>query len=338
MLLYNQMMKTKQIKNPKGKENKMKNEKGNNIYEMITNQIIEKLEKGVVPWQKPWSSHSPYPVNLTSKRNYRGINVFILYLQNLSNKYNSPFWLTFNQAKKVSGYEKAGRFWKWTEKSKDPKYGVKKGEKGTMVVFWKFIEVDDTTTVSGKKTIPLLRYYTVFNVDQCNLPEKVLAKINVNKRTESEIGTIEKAEKICADYKIKVEHGGDRAYFDKKNDLIQLPEKTRYESDDEYYMTRFHEMIHSTGVKEKLDRESIVDASYFGDNNYSKEELIAEMGACFLAAESGINLENTKMFDNTASYLSGWMKKIKDDPKLLVQAAGKAQKAVDFILGKEWNK
>ncbi len=315
---------------------------GNNIYEIITNQIVEKLEDGLVPWQKPWASHSPFPVNFTSKKNYRGINVFILYLQNLANKYNSPFWLTFNQAKKISGYEKSGRYWKWTKmtngKRIDPKYGVKKGETGTRVIFWKFIEINDSDAPDGRKNIPLLRYYTVFNVDQCNLPKKVLAKINIDKRTESEINTIDKAEKICANYKIKVEHGGDRAYYNKKDDFIQLPDRTRYESDEEYYLNRFHEMIHSTGSKEKLDRDTIVDASYFGDSNYSKEELIAEMGACFLAAESGINLEGSKIFDNSVSYLKGWMDKIKSDPKLLIQAAGKAQKAVDFILGKEWKK
>jgi len=315
----------------------MKPGKGNNVYEMITNQIIENLEKGVVPWQKPWSTHSPYPLNLTSKHNYRGINVFILYLQNIVNKYNSPYWLTFNQAKKISGYEKTGRYWKWTKEGDDPKFGVKKGETGTRVVFWKFLEVDDPDTASGKKNIPLLRYYTVFNVDQCNLPEKVLEKINIDKRTESEIGTIDTAEEICNNYEVDFNHSGDRAYYNKKNDRIQMPDKTRFATDEEYYMTRFHEMIHSTGSKERLDRDSIVDASYFGDENYSKEELIAEMGACFLAAESGINLENTTMFENSTSYLAGWMKKIKDDPKLLIQAAGKAQKAVDFILGKEWN-
>lgn len=332
------MGETKQIINPNGKERKMKTPtKGNNVYEMITNQIVENLEKGFVPWQKPWSTHSPYPVNLTSKRNYRGINVFILYLQNLANNFNSPYWMTFNQAKKVSGYKKAGRFWKWDKEGEDPKFGVKKGETGTRVVFWKFLDIDDPDAPSGKKKIPLLRYYTVFNVDQCNLPEKVLAKIAISKRTESEIGTIDVAEEICNNYKVDFDHGGDRAYYHKKDDKIQMPEKARFSSDEEYYMTRFHEMVHSTGSKERLDRDSIVDASYFGDENYSKEELIAEMGACFLAAESGINLENTTLFENSTSYLTNWMKKIKDDPKLLIQAAGKAQKAVDFILGKEWN-
>lgn len=310
----------------------------NKIYDLITNQMVEKLEKGVVPWQKPWSVHNPWPVNFASKRNYRGINVFILYMENLANNYESPFWLTFNQAKKISGYKKSGRFWKWDGKGKDPKYGVKKGEKSTMVVFWKFLEVADDDKPGKMKRIPLLRYYNVFNVDQCHLPDKILKKIkSVEKRDESDVGVIEKAEKICNEYEIEVKHGGEKAYYHKNNDFINLPNKTRFASDADYYLVRFHEMVHSTGHKDRLNRDTIVDATIFGNNNYSKEELIAEMGACFLAAEAGINLKDSKLFDNSAAYLRGWLSKIKNDTKLLIQAAGKAQKAVDYILGRKWD-
>jgi len=321
----------------KRKDRKMAKGKKTDIYQMITDGMIEKLEEGIVPWQKPWASHNPWPMNISSKRAYRGINTLILYLENMAHGYNSPYWLTFNQAKKVSGYEKKGRFWKWAGKGKDPKYGVRKGEIGTRVVFWKFLDVDDPEAPNGKRRIPLLRYYTVFNVDQCDLPEKFLKKISIDKREIDETTTIEKAEKIVAGYEVNIEHGGDRAFYNKKDDFIRLPKKTRFASDAEYYATLFHEMIHSTGSKERLNRETLVDAVPFGDNNYSKEELVAEMGAMFLAAEAGINLEGSKIFDNSAAYLKNWLDRIKEDSRLLIQAAGKAQKAVDFILGKTFN-
>jgi antirestriction protein ArdC len=278
------------------------------VYEIITNQILEKLESGVAPWQRPWKG-SIFPANAVSKKNYRGINVFLLFFSG----YDSQYWLTFNQCKKLGGT-------------------VKKGEGATPIVFWKFIEVDDEEAPSGKKKVPLLRYYNVFNIEQCELPEKVLAKLNGN----NDNNPIEAAEAICEGYDIQVDHGGARAYYHKTEDRIKLPEMTSFDSSEDYYFVKFHEMGHSTGHKDRLDRNTLVDATYFDDENYSKEELVAEMTACFLAVEAGLDLEDSKQINNSAAYIKHWMEKISKDPKLVVSAAGQAQKAVDLILGKSY--
>jgi len=284
-----------------------------NVYEIITNNIVEKIETmGELPWHKPWNSVEVLPLNTVSKKTYRGVNVLILYLESMNKGYSSPYWLTYKQAKDLGGH-------------------VNPGEKGTPVVFWKFIEVDAATEEdpNKKKKVPLLRYYTVFNVDQCELPEKVLAKIKTKK---PEVNKIEEIEKIVANYNINIRHGGTRAAYNKNDDFIMMPDAADFDNIDSYYHALFHEMIHSTGHKDRLNRESIADASFFGDENYSKEELVAEIGACFLSSMTNIKSE----IENSAAYVKGWLKKIKEDSKLIIHAAAAAQKAVDYIL-KETN-
>jgi antirestriction protein ArdC len=267
------------------------------VYEIITERIIELLKAGTVPWRKPWRSSAP--ANLISKKPYRGINAFLL--NSLS--FESPYFVTFNQAKQLGG-------------------SVRRGEKGAPVVFWQFIEKQ---TEDGKKEIPLLRYYTVFNISQCEgIPVPAVQTSTVN--------SIAACECIIEGMpnRAQIEHGGNEAVYIPKLDRIQMPAKASFGSAEEYYSTLFHELIHSTGHQARLGRKGVIEAAYFGSQSYCAEELIAEMGSSFLCGEAGIE---TATIENSAAYIKGWLTKFRSDKWMIVSAAGQAQKAADYVLG-----
>ncbi|WP_163531432.1 ArdC family protein [Halobacillus ihumii] len=270
------------------------------IYEMITNQIIEKLEQGVIPWRKPWVNG--IAVNWKTQKPYRGINTMLL---------DGGEYATFKQIKEAGG-------------------NVKKGEKSHIVVFWKMLKVEDEEKEKEKK-IPLLRYYRVFNVGT------QVEGLETKRTYETfEHNPIEEAEKIKKEYfngpSFSFQSG--RAYYVPFEDRVNVPPKKDFEDVNEYYSTLFHEMVHSTGHKDRLDREGVTGKISFGSENYSKEELIAELGASMLCGVTGI--ENNTI-DNSASYIQAWLKKLKDDKTLIVSASQKAQKASDHILGVEFS-
>lgn len=301
--------------------------KTKDVYQQITDAIIEKLEAGVNPWKRPWSGKfdsGSTPRSLATGKPYRGTNRFVLSV--LGTPYESPFWVTYRGAQKLGGH-------------------VRKGESGAPCIFWKWIKVDrkdkdgnvltDANGDPKKKTIPFARKFTVFNVEQTTLePEQLPAyarpKEVVQPRDEHEV--IEAAEALWEGYEGRppLRHGGSRAFYRPVADFIQLPEPEQFTSSEGYYATLFHESIHSTGHESRLDRDTLTDACAFGDTNYSKEELVAEIGAAFLCGDAGI--END-ILDQSASYLQGWIKKLSGDPKLVVYAAQTAQKAVDHVLG-----
>lgn len=278
-----------------------------NVYEIITNRITEQLEKGVIPWKKTWTGGiEGMPQNFITKKAYRGINPFLL----MSMGYSSPYWMTFNQAKAKSAT-------------------VKKGEKGTPVIFWNWTE---KTNEAGKvESIPFLKYYTVFNADQVeglNLPV-------VEGEVKPVFNPIMECEKIVEGMPLKpvVAYGGDRACYAPSTDKVCMPEKIAFISEPEYYGTLFHELIHSTKHESRLNRkDDNGKTSHFGNETYSKEELVAEFGAAFLCGVSGIE---TTVIENQAAYIQGWLKRLKDDSKVLVTAAAQAQKAADYILNKK---
>lgn len=287
------------------------------VYEKVTNEIIEALEKGVLPWEMPWFTpdRGGGLKNFASKTGYRGINVFLLGLAMMKGGFSSPYFATFNQIKNMGG-------------------NVKKGAKGQAVVFWKMLEKSTGRTNSKGEPevneIPLLRYYTVFNYEQAEgiaLP-KALAPVE----RSLDWDPLAEAEKIRDGYRNRpdIREMETRAYYSPSRDLINIPKREMFKTREGYYATLFHEMAHSTGHKDRLNREGIVDAHFFGDEVYSKEELIAEMGSAFLCARAGIAASTR---DNHAAYIKGWLKALKNDPKMVVQAAGKAQKAADLILG-----
>lgn len=278
------------------------------VYQIITDRILAKLEEGIIPWRKPWTSEAGEPQNLFSRREYRGINVFMLGMSGFS----SPFWMTYRQAQAYGA-------------------NVRKGEKSTPVVFWKFLDTTDKTT-GEKKQIPLLRYYNVFNLEQVeNMPEKHIPTVSSSPR---EFSPIEAAAKLVDSMPQRptIRHGSTGAFYRPSEDFVSMPRPVEFNTPEEYYSTLFHELAHSTGHASRLDRPEVSgNNSGFGSHSYGREELLAEMTAAFLCATAGI--ENTTI-DNSAAYLQSWMKTIKADTKLLVIAASGAQKAADFILNR----
>ena len=273
----------------------------NAIYSLITDRIISAIEAGgIAPWRKPWvTSASNAPRNPITGKLYRGINVFLLGACG----FEDPRWMTFNQAKAKGGM-------------------VRKGQKGCPVVFWKWIEIE---TENGKEEIPYLRYYTVFNVSQ--IDGLKLPKFEREVRTVGE--TLDAADTIIRNYidGPEVVHGGNVASYSPRLDRIAMPRQEDFESYAAYASTIFHEMSHSVGHASRLNRPGIADFDGFGSQKYAKEELIAELGAAFLCGHAGI--EN---LDQSAAYVDNWLHALKNDKKLIVQAAAAAQKSADWVM------
>lgn len=277
----------------------------NAVYGIITDRIIKLLEAGTIPWRSPWSAGSP--ANIVSRKAYRGINPFMLACSGFS----SPYWMTFKQAQNLGGT-------------------VRKGERSTPVVFyktWTFGTTDADTGERGAKTVPILRYYNVFNLSQCDgiadpdagADRPIIAPID---RCAAVVDGMPNPPRI--------EHGEPRAYYRPSSDLVNMPTLQLFTSAEAYHATLFHELGHATGHKSRLDREGVTGGAGFKSAEYSREELIAEMTAAFLCGHCGIDAAT---IDNAASYIAGWMRKLRDDATLIVRAASAAQKAADYILG-----
>jgi antirestriction protein ArdC len=271
----------------------------NSVYEIVTNKIMEKLEQGTVPWKKPWVNGNA-AVNWKTQKPYRGMNTMLL---------DPGEYVTFKQVQEAKGK-------------------VKKGAKSEIVVFWKWIDTKNKDTGKDEK-IPLLRHYRVFNIDQCEGIE--------SKRQEEETfehDPIEEAENIIKGYiySPSFSYNPGRAYYQPSIDHINIPPMKDFRQVEEYYATTFHELTHSTGHASRLKRNGITSATaHFGSEEYSQEELVAEIGASMLTGLAGF-VDVT--FDNSAAYIQSWLRKLKT---LIVKAASQAQKAVDYILGETKN-
>ena len=287
------------------------------VYAKITARIVSALREGVVPWHQPWNAAQGRPRNLISGTPYRGVNLWLL-----SHQEGCPFWLTYRQASQIGGH-------------------VKKGAKGQTVIFWKFMarkggELDgDEAGEQDRKErggYALARAYTVFNAAQCALPEAWAERAQVVVPDMDPAHKIAACEKIVADMpgRPAITHGGGAAFYRQGVDQVTMPAPGSFEAPELYYSTLFHELTHCTGHAGRLNRATLVDALRFGDTNYSKEELIAEMGAAFLCGVAGIENRTT---DASAGYIHGWLDKLSNDTQLLVQAASQAQRAADYILG-----
>jgi antirestriction protein ArdC len=282
----------------------------NKVYEIITDRIIKQLEAGEIPWSKPWITAQPK--NVISGKNYKGINVLML-----QGQYKNPYWLTYKQAIDQGG-------------------NVRKGEKSTPIIYWMIRKsttktdkvTGDKVTTTQERDFPILRYYNVFNVEQCDdLPDE-LYKVN----DQIDFIPVEKAEEIITGYpgQPEIKHEQQRAFYNPARDFINMHVKESFDEIESYYSVLFHEMIHSTGHESRLNR--LTDTAAFGNEDYSKEELIAELGASFLRAETGINADS--QMTRSAAYIQSWIKALKNDTKMIIQAAGKSQKATDYILNK----
>jgi antirestriction protein ArdC len=280
------------------------------IYQMVTDRIIAKLEQGVVPWEKPWNAKVGMPKNLITGKEYQGMNLVLLGSQN----YDNPYWLSYKQATEKGG-------------------SIRKGEKGSIIVYWSYLdkttgkpanlESDSPQKTKSKDIVPILRYYTVFNANQCdNIKTPEQPQVITSHNPIKEAADIIAAMKNAPDIK----HGFTKACYNRGTDIVSMPAETAFKTPEHYYSTLFHEVVHSTGHETRLDRKF---GTQFGDQDYAKEELVAEMGAAFLCAKTGI--DNTAIRENEASYIQSWLKALQDDRKLVVVAAGHAQKAVNLI-------
>lgn len=278
------------------------------VYEMVTDRIIEQLESGVIPWQKPWTGVKSGAFNRISKKPYSLLNQMLL-------KFDGEY-ATFKQWQDLGGH-------------------VRKGEKSEIVCFWKIQPVEEEQEDGTKvvKQIPLLRYYNVFHISQVDgvepLPQEAI---------DNNIEPIEKAENVLHDYwtreNITVKHmAGNRAYYSPTLDMICLPLFEQFTDANEYYSTAFHESVHSTMKETRCnraeDRKSKLVA--FGSEEYSKEELVAEIGSATILNIIGVATKGS--FKNSAAYIQNWLSVLRNDVKFIVSASSKAEKAVKYILG-----
>ena len=265
------------------------------VYEIITDQIIAQLEKGVAPWRKPWTVG--LPKNLLSGKVYRGINLFLLSMA------GSEYFVTRKQAESLGGKIRC---------------------KGLPVVFWKMREWENLKT-GEKEQIPFLRYYRVYPVTG--------VEGLVEPSSGKEINTsIETAETIIREMPNRpvINYGGNKACYSPSKDEVKMPELQSFMDSAHFFHTSFHELSHSTGHESRLNRPGVTNNWEFGSHEYSDEELVAEMTASFLSGIAGIE---QNILENSASYLNAWLTRIKADPKLIVQIGSRAQKAADYILG-----
>lgn len=279
------------------------------VYSMVTDRIIAQLEQGYIPWRKPWASCLDGAFNRLSRKPYSILNQMLLM--------HDGEYATMRQWNEVGGR-------------------VRQGSKSEIIVFWKLQdrqELNEDGELVMKQT-PVLRYYNVFHISQV---DNVLP---LGRTRDYETKPIEKAEVILKDY-IKREHitlsvgESDRAFYCPSDDSISLPKITQFEKAEEFYSTAYHEAGHSTLKASRCNREADNQTAYFGNENYSKEELIAEITSASILHSIGIETSDT--FMNSTAYIQNWLKVLKGDKRLIVQASSKAEKATKYILNIEEN-
>lgn len=277
-----------------------------NIYQMVTDRIIAELEQGKIPWQKPWTGRGDGAWNRVSGRPYSYLNQMLL---------GKPGeYLTYKQCTEAGGK-------------------VRKGEKSSVCVFWKQIKVEEEKDGEKKtRLVPMLRYYNVFHIDQCEGIEQKHHR-DGEPMPDKTFDPIDDAEVVLDSYLsregIKLQNvEGDKACYRPGFDDIILPLRNQFQLAAEYYSTAYHEAVHSTGHQSRLNR---IKSTHFGSGEYSKEELVAEMGSAMSLNRLGIETDHS--FKNSAAYIQSWLGTLRADNKAIVYAAGRAEKAVDLIFG-----
>jgi antirestriction protein ArdC len=283
------------------------NQQTPDIYERVTRQIIEAIERGAGSYRMPWhvtGAESFAPVNVVSKRPYRGVNLLLLWLLADHHGYTSGEWATYNQWKGLGAQ-------------------VKKGEKSALIVFWKISErnseeTEDQEESSSNRSI-LARGYHVFNAAQVDgyAPQPAPAL------PESE--RIQRTDTFFVDIGADIRHGGNTAYYEPETDIIRMPMSSAFREAAAYFSVLAHEATHWTGAPHRLNRNLL---ARFASEAYAMEELVAELGAAFLCAT--LSISNTPRPDH-AAYLSSWLKVLKNDKRAIFTAASQAQKAVDWM-------
>ena len=275
-----------------------------NIYQIVTDKVVAQLEKGIVPWQKPWGGNPAYAINYVSRKPYSLLNQILL-------GERQGEYLTYKQIQSLGG-------------------SIKKGAKSSFVVFYTQVPVknDKDEEIDTK---PMLRYYNVFHIDDREGISSKYADVE-----QPHHDPIQAAEDIIKGYvdrentlRFVNDRPSDRAYYSPVEDLVQVPMMEQYAEIGEYYSTSFHELTHSTMIGSRCNRKSAGQISLFGSEEYSQEELVAEMGAAMLCNIAGIDTE--KVFKNSVNYIGSWLKKLKSDNRFVIRAAGQAEKAVKYI-------
>jgi antirestriction protein ArdC len=305
------------VRNEQRKENFMTTQSSPraDIYTRITDQITALLEAGVKPWTQPWNAaHAAGGVSRPLRHNgqaYSGINVLTLWASAMERHYAAPIWMTFRQALELGGH-------------------VRKGEKGSPVVYANTIirseEGDDGQ--DEERAIPFLKAYTVFNIEQIDdLPAHYYARADLPENPDARIDA---AEGFFGALHADIRHGGASAYYSPTLDYIQMPEFVSFRDAQSYYATLAHECTHWTRHGSRLDRD--LGRKAFGDEGYAREELVAELGAAFLCADLGLRLEDR---EDHAAYIGSWLRVLKNDKRAIFAASAHAQKAVDYLHGKQ---
>lgn len=267
------------------------------VAEIVTNTIIAKLESGIIPWVKPWTGGEA--VNYITQKPYRGINRLLL---------DGGEYLTYKQIQDLHGH-------------------IKRGAKSHIVVFYKPLEVVDEDT-EDIKMIRFLRYYRVFSLSDV---EGITSKQKIKERANFEIGN---CQEVIDNYISKSgvtlrTESSSKAYYNPQSDMVVLPRIGQFASSQHYYATAYHELTHSTGHGTRLNRLS--KTAHFGNKEYSREELTAEIGSAILCNLTGI--DSAELIDNSTAYIQSWLKALKDDVNMVLVAAAKAEKAVEYIIG-----
>ena len=294
-----------------------------NVYQMVTDRIVEQLEKGIIPWQRPWSGlglEDGGAINYVSRKPYSFLNQMLLGREGE--------WLTYNQLTERGGT-------------------IKKGAKAGIVVYYgKYTvakrKVEDADgeekeiTITSMRDVPVLKYYTVFHIDDV---EGIETKIKVSEPNDS-LQPIEHAEKVISGYlsreknlKFINDNPSNQAFYSQNQDLVKVPMLKQYEVVEQYYSTVFHELVHSTIPESRCNRVSDNKNARFGSADYSREELVAETGSAMICNKLQIDCD--KAFKNTVAYIQGWLRALKGDNKAIVWASSRAEKAARYIIGEK---
>jgi len=270
-------------------------------YTEITQEIINRLQQGTIPWRQTWKSG--LPCNAISRQPYRGVNWILLSNHN----YHSNLWLTFNQTKQLGGY-------------------IHRGEHGIHIIYWNITEklcLDELGEEYVDK-VPLMRTYTVFNIEQTS--------VNIEDKVRS-CDPIAGAQAIVDGYQGAPEIIPGEPAYSPLLDKVMIPAMTSFDSTDAYYSTLFHELSHSTGHSSRLNRPI---KNHYGSDPYAEEELVAEMSAAYLSGIAGVDI-HAKTIDNAASYIEHWSSRFSDNVKLIISLSSRAQKSSDWILGNRYD-
>lgn len=281
------------------------------IYARVTDAIIAELEKGVRPWTKPWSAthlagQVTRPLRCTGEP-YKGVNVMLLWSEAVAHGYSAPIWMIFRQALALGGH-------------------VRKGEHGATIVYADRIQRAETDLEGDEavRSIPFLKAYTVFNVEQVEgLPDPFYA---LAEPRLDPMRRIARADLFFEATGAEIRHGGDRAYYAVGPDHVQMPPFDAFADPEAYYATLAHECTHWTRHPSRLDRD--FGRQRFGDEGYAREELVAELGAAFLCADLGLALEPRP---DHASYIGSWLEVLRHDRKAIFSAAAHAQRACEYL-------